>query len=135
MKTESFQLMDHHLTPVLESGKVIVEKRPVLRPDGTPAKGLHNLWISLNNPEQLNSYNTAMIKEVILAFRRASVDRKAVAVIFTATGTRAFCSLVRPSGGGDVDVGQVRATECEAGDLSSWKPDSSLQHACGCVAA
>ena len=66
--------------------------KPVLRPDGTPAPGLHNVWITLNNPDQLNSYTTDMVKEVILAFRRASNDRAAVAVVFTGAGTRAFCT-------------------------------------------
>ena len=33
-----------------------------------------------------------MVKAVILAFRAASNDRAAVAVVFTGAGTRAFCS-------------------------------------------
>jgi len=86
------KLADHHLTPEPKSGLVRVEERPVLRPDGTPAPGLHNVWIILDNPEQLNSYTTDMVKEVILAFRRASADRAAVAVVFTGSGTRAFCT-------------------------------------------
>jgi 6-oxocyclohex-1-ene-carbonyl-CoA hydrolase len=32
------------------------------------------------------------VKDVILAFRRASADRRAVAVVFTAVGSRAFCT-------------------------------------------
>jgi 6-oxo-cyclohex-1-ene-carbonyl-CoA hydrolase len=32
------------------------------------------------------------VKELILAFRRASMDRSCVAVVFTAVGTRAFCT-------------------------------------------
>jgi 6-oxo-cyclohex-1-ene-carbonyl-CoA hydrolase len=71
---------------------VKVERKPVLRPDGSPAEGLHNVWIQLNNPDQLNSYTTAMVKEVILAFREASNDRAAVAVVFTGAGDRAFCT-------------------------------------------
>lgn len=66
--------------------------RPVKRPDGTPAEGLHNVWISLNNEKELNSYTTDGIKEVILAFRKASNDRAAVAVVFTGAGDRAFCT-------------------------------------------
>ncbi len=68
------------------------ERRPVSKPDGTPADGPHNIWIILDNPSQLNSYTTAAVKEVILAFRRASVDRRAVCVVFTAVGNRAFCT-------------------------------------------
>jgi 6-oxo-cyclohex-1-ene-carbonyl-CoA hydrolase len=46
----------------------------------------------LNNPAQLNSYTTDAIKELILAFRQASMDRRVVAVVFTAVGNRAFCT-------------------------------------------
>ena len=42
------------------------EERPAHRPDGKPAEGLHHVWITLNNEKQLNSYNTEMVKEVIL---------------------------------------------------------------------
>ncbi len=84
-------LYDHNLVPAA-SGRVRVEERPVLLPGGEPAPGLHNVWIWLDNPDQLNSYTTEMVKDVILAFRRASVDRAAVAVVFTAAGTRAFCT-------------------------------------------
>ncbi len=54
--------------------------------------GLHSVWITLNNPRELNSYTTETIKEVILAFRQASNDRGAVAVVFTGAGERAFCT-------------------------------------------
>ena len=59
---------------------------------GQICRGLHNLWITLNNPNELNSYTTSMAKEVILALREASNDRAAVAVVLTGAGTRAFCS-------------------------------------------
>ncbi len=72
--------------------EIRVERRPVLLPDGRPAEGLHNVWIMLDNPSQLNSYTTGAIKEVILAFREASNDRRAVAAVFTGTGDRAFCT-------------------------------------------
>jgi 6-oxo-cyclohex-1-ene-carbonyl-CoA hydrolase len=85
-------LKDHHLVPEPSSGLIKVEKRPVLLPDGSAAEGLHNVWISFDNQSQLNSYTTDMVKETILAFRKASVDRAAVAVVFTATGNRAFCT-------------------------------------------
>ena len=71
---------------------VLYERRPVFRPDGAPAEGLHTVWIVLNNPTQLNSYTTDAVKEVILAFRKASHDRRAVAVVFTGAGDRAFCT-------------------------------------------
>ena len=54
--------------------------------------GLFNAWIALDNPAQLNSYTTDTVKEIILAFRQASMDRSVVAVVFTATGDKAFCT-------------------------------------------
>jgi 6-oxo-cyclohex-1-ene-carbonyl-CoA hydrolase len=54
--------------------------------------GLFNAWIALDNPGQLNSYTTDTVKELILAFRQASMDRSVVAVVFTATGDKAFCT-------------------------------------------
>lgn len=72
--------------------EILYSTRPAIKPDGTPAPGLHNVWISLNNPTQLNSYTTEAVKEIILAFRQASNDRSAVAVVFTGAGDRAFCT-------------------------------------------
>ena len=74
------------------SDKVIYEKRPALRPDGSVAEGLYNAWIILNNPSQFNSYTTDMVKSVILAFRAASNARDVNAVVFTAVGDKAFCT-------------------------------------------
>ncbi len=72
--------------------RIKYEQRPVKKPDGKPAEGLHNVWITLNNEKELNSYTTDTVKEVILAFRKASNDRAAVCVVFTGAGTRAFCT-------------------------------------------
>ena len=82
---------DHNLVAT-DFSEILYEHKPALKPDGTPAEGLHNVWITLNNPTQLNSYTTPMVKEVILAFRKASNDRAAVAVVFTGAGDRAFCT-------------------------------------------
>jgi len=71
---------------------VLYEERPLRDLRGNEIPGLHTVWISLDNPSQLNSYTTAMVKGVILTMRRASNDRAAVAVVFTGTGTRAFCT-------------------------------------------
>jgi 6-oxocyclohex-1-ene-carbonyl-CoA hydrolase len=84
-------LNSHNLTENQYS-EILVEKRPCLKKDGTPAEGLFNTWIILNNPKQFNSYSTQAIKEVILAFREASNDRSTVAVVFTAAGDKAFCT-------------------------------------------
>ncbi|MGQ9583319.1 MAG: 6-oxocyclohex-1-ene-1-carbonyl-CoA hydratase [Thermoplasmatota archaeon] len=75
-----------------EAPGVIYESRPILDPSGKPVEGLHAAWIILNNPAQLNSYTTEMIKGVIAGFHRASMDRRAVAAVFTAVGDRAFCT-------------------------------------------
>lgn len=82
----------HDLPASLCSGKVRYEEKPVRDAAGREAAGLHSVWITLDNPEQLNSYTTEMVKDVILAFRRASNDRAAVATVFTGAGTRAFCT-------------------------------------------
>ncbi len=71
---------------------VIYENRPILDPSGKPVEGLHAAWIILNNPAQLNSYTTEMVKGVIAGFSAASMDRRAVAAVFTAVGDRAFCT-------------------------------------------
>jgi 6-oxo-cyclohex-1-ene-carbonyl-CoA hydrolase len=83
---------DHNLTPASAIPGVRVEHRPLVGADATPAPGLHVTWITLDNPAQLNSYTTAMVKGVILAMREASNDRAAVAVVFTGAGSRAFCT-------------------------------------------
>ena len=85
-------LKDHNLTRDETWDHIIVERRPLRDADGNAVEGLVNHWIILNNPRQYNSYTTDMVKEVILAFRRASNDRSAVAVIFTGAGDRAFCT-------------------------------------------
>ena len=73
-------------------GMVRYEKRPVQRRDGCKADGLYNAWIIFNNPKQHNSYATEMVRAIILAFRRALVDREVNAVVFTGIGDKAFCT-------------------------------------------
>jgi len=68
------------------------EKRPVNGEDGKAVSGLYNAWITLDNPTQFNSYTTDMVKAVILAFRAASTARDVVAVVFTGSGDKAFCT-------------------------------------------
>lgn len=86
------EFVDHDLAPERAFTEIGYEKRAVLDSTGSPVDGLHAVWITLDNPSQLNSYTTEAVKEVILAFRRASVDRAAVAVVFTGAGDRAFCT-------------------------------------------
>ena len=91
-RTRPAQLADHTLVPEISCPGVRVEKRPARTPEGRVAEGLFNLWITLDNPSQYNSYTTAMAKGVTLAFRAASVARDVVAVVFTGAGDRAFCT-------------------------------------------
>jgi 6-oxo-cyclohex-1-ene-carbonyl-CoA hydrolase len=85
-------LKTHTLVPDGEFCEILYELRPALDPAGAAVPGLHNAWIVLNNPDQLNSYTTDAVKEIILAFRRASMDRSVVCVVFTAVGDQAFCT-------------------------------------------
>jgi 6-oxo-cyclohex-1-ene-carbonyl-CoA hydrolase len=87
-----FEFKDHDLAPLPADAGVRYEEKPLKSPDGELVDGLHTVWISLDNPSQYNSYTTEMIKGVILGMRRASNDRACVAVVFTATGDKAFCT-------------------------------------------
>jgi 6-oxocyclohex-1-ene-carbonyl-CoA hydrolase len=83
---------NHNLVEAVVPRNILVERKPVRDRLGKPVEGLHNVWITLNNPRELNSYTTDMAKEVILALREASNDRAAVTVVLTGAGTRSFCS-------------------------------------------
>jgi 6-oxo-cyclohex-1-ene-carbonyl-CoA hydrolase len=85
-------LKSHTLVDTPAFREILYELRPVLDPAGKPVEGLYNAWVSLNNPTQFNSYTTDAVKEVILAFRAASMDRRVVCCVFTAVGDRAFCT-------------------------------------------
>ncbi len=86
------EFKSHDLVPASEFPGVLYEKAPLKGGDGRPVEGLHVARITLDNPKQLNSYTTAMVKGVILGMRRASNDRACVAVVFTGSGDRAFCT-------------------------------------------
>ncbi len=94
--SESFEFQPHDLVPDAAReaicDEVIYERRPARLPDGSVVEGLYNVWITLNNPTQFNSYTTAMVKSVILAFRAASNARDVNAVVFTGAGSKAFCT-------------------------------------------
>lgn len=85
-------MKNHNLVENFVPREIAVERHPVRDRDGKPADGLHSVWITLNNPQELNSYTTSMAKEIILALREASNDRAAVAVVLTGAGSRAFCA-------------------------------------------
>jgi 6-oxo-cyclohex-1-ene-carbonyl-CoA hydrolase len=83
---------NHDLTDPAAAEGIRYEEFPLRKPGGEIVEGLHTVWITLDNPKQLNSYTTEMVKGVILGMRRASNDRGCVAVIFTGAGDRAFCT-------------------------------------------
>jgi len=85
-------LKSHTLVPERDFDQIRYELRPALDSTGGEAEGLFNAWIYLDNPTQYNSYTTEAVKEVILAFRQASMDRRVVCCVFTATGDKAFCT-------------------------------------------
>ncbi|HSQ65528.1 MAG TPA: 6-oxocyclohex-1-ene-1-carbonyl-CoA hydratase [Polyangiaceae bacterium] len=86
------ELLNHDLVPNYELRHVRYEQRPVLGRDGKPVSGVHQIWLSLNNEAQLNSYTTQAVKDMILGLRRASADRRAVCVVITGAGNKAFCT-------------------------------------------
>ena len=85
-------MKNHNLVDAPPRANILVERRAVRARDGSPVAGLHNVWITLSNPSELNSYTADMAKEIILALREASNDRAAVAIVLTGAGNRAFCS-------------------------------------------
>ncbi|MBI2942683.1 MAG: 6-oxocyclohex-1-ene-1-carbonyl-CoA hydratase [Candidatus Wallbacteria bacterium] len=85
-------LKNHDRQVLSELHQVHYELRAARRLDGREAPGLHNAWIVLDNPAQLNSYTTEMVKRVIGALERASNDRSVVAVVITGSGDKAFCT-------------------------------------------
>jgi len=86
------ELNKHELIPGYEFRHIQYSERPILDRAGAAIDGLHQIVISLDNPKQLNSYTTDAVREVIMAVRRAIVERAATNIIFTATGTRSFCT-------------------------------------------
>ena len=86
------EFKDHDLVRPDAVPGIRYEEVPLRDPAGNVVPGLHSVHIVLDNPSQLNSYTTEMIKGVILGMRRASNDRACVAVVFTGSGNRAFCT-------------------------------------------
>jgi 6-oxo-cyclohex-1-ene-carbonyl-CoA hydrolase len=92
MDVQTRELKNHDLIDRIEFRHILYEHRPLQDARGAQVEGLHDVWIWLNNPVQHNSYTTDALKELILAFRKASMDRAAVAVVFTGVGDKAFCT-------------------------------------------
>src|SRR5205085_1610614 len=88
----NMELANHELVPGYQFRSIRYEERRVKDRKGAAGDGLHGVWIQLDKQKQLNSYTTEALKELILGFRRASLDRRAVAAILTGKGDRAFCT-------------------------------------------
>jgi 6-oxo-cyclohex-1-ene-carbonyl-CoA hydrolase len=86
------EFKNHDLIPTFDFKNVLYEEAPLRDPEGRTLEGLHNVRITLDNPGQHNSYTTEMAKGVIAGMRRASNDRACVAVVFTGSGHKAFCT-------------------------------------------
>lgn len=123
LKDHNIWGMEHFGT---EAPCTIYEERPIIDPKGNPVEGLYTAWVILNNPDQLNSYTTEMVKGVIAGFHRAQMQRNVVAVVFTGVGTRAFCT-----GGNTKEYAEYYSTKpAEYGeymDLFNGMVDAILQ--------
>ena len=86
------EFKNHDLTESTPHPGLLYEETPLKDNEGKVVEGLHTVRIALDNPRQLNSYTTDMVKGVTLGMGRASNDRACVAVVFTGTGNRAFCT-------------------------------------------
>jgi hypothetical protein len=94
---------------------------PLRSPDGTLVDGLHAVRITLDNPKQLNSYTTEMVKGVILGMRRASNDRACVAVVFTGAGRRApSAPAATPRSTPSTTPAAPRSTGSTCGSSTTW---------------
>ena len=85
-------IINHDLIPDYNFLHILYKKKDIFNNNGIKVNHLYQIWIILNNEKQLNSYTTDMVKEVIIAFRKASNDRNCIAIIFTAVGSRSFCT-------------------------------------------
>jgi len=86
-------LVDHNVianAPIAPG--IRVERRPARRADGSPAEGLYNAWIILDNPKQLNALSVDMMKGATVALRQASLSRDVVAIVLTGAGSTSFCT-------------------------------------------
>jgi 6-oxocyclohex-1-ene-carbonyl-CoA hydrolase len=84
--------VNHSLVENWDYPGIDYEKRPVKLPSGEEVEGVYNVWITLNNPAQYNSYTTEMVKGMIMAFREASNSRDVNAVVLTGAGDKSFCT-------------------------------------------
>ncbi len=85
-------MKNHALIPDYTFEHIRYELRPAIDSEGKAVAGLFNAWIVLDNPSQHNSYTTDMAREIGIALRQASMDRRIVACVLTGTGHQSFCT-------------------------------------------
>ncbi len=85
-------MIDHDLAPDHEFRAVRYEPRPLLDEDGAPVEGLVNAWIAIDREGELNALSLDVLRDLFLALRKASNDRRVVAIVLTGSGDRAFSS-------------------------------------------
>ena len=102
--TDPMHFKNHDLVPATTHPGIRIDQLPVRDPQGRVVADLHATRIMLDNPSQYNSYTTEMVKGVILGMRAASNDRGCVAVVFTGSGDKAFCT-----GGNTVEYAEYYA--------------------------
>jgi 6-oxocyclohex-1-ene-carbonyl-CoA hydrolase len=83
---------NHALIPDYTFEHIRYELHPAIDSEGKAVAGLFNAWIVLDNPSQHNSYTTDMAREIGIALRQASMDRRIVACVLTGTGHQSFCT-------------------------------------------
>lgn len=74
------------------AGRVRRRRRALRDRRGRAVDGLAVDWLSWDRPAAANAFTTAMLEDMIEAFRGSARDRSVTAVVLTGTGDRAFCS-------------------------------------------
>ena len=85
-------LKNHNLVADWSCPGLKYEKKNAIDANGETVEGIYNVWITLDNEKQFNSYDTEMVKGMIFAFREASNSRDVNAVVLTGAGSKAFCT-------------------------------------------
>ncbi|MDP6927643.1 MAG: 6-oxocyclohex-1-ene-1-carbonyl-CoA hydratase, partial [Rhodospirillales bacterium] len=76
-------LKNHNLVENWSFDGLKYEKKSAIDENGNEVDGIYNVWITLDNQKQFNSYSTEMVKGMILGFREASNSRDVNAVVLT----------------------------------------------------
>lgn len=83
---------NHDLVDASDFPGLCYELRSAKDKSDNPISDLFNAWIFLDNEPQLNSFTTDMLKSLVLAFKKASNDRRVNAIVLSGKGHKAFCT-------------------------------------------